>query len=88
MLSPSCDEPMIALRAVSTQTEGWEDFTLDLAEFAEHWGGYPLFNETRGMTIDHVASVLAGRSTRFREFRRQLDPVNRMMNPFLSQYFL
>jgi len=88
MLSPSFEEPMIALRAVSTQTEGWEDFALDFAEFAEHWGGYPLFNETRGMTIDHVASVLAERSTCFRKFRRQLDPTNRMMNPFLSQYFL
>jgi hypothetical protein len=40
------------------------------------------------MTIDHVASVLAERSTCFRKFRRQLDPANRMMNPFLSQYFL
>jgi FAD binding domain len=88
VLSPSFDEPMFALRAVSTQTRGWEDFTIDFAEFAEHWGGYAFFNQTRSLTVDHAASAFGKRLACFRNIRRQLDPDDRMMNPFLSQYFL
>jgi hypothetical protein len=88
VLSPSFDEPMFALRAVSTQTKGWEDFTIDFAEFAEHWGGYAFFNQTRSLTINHAASAFGRRLAWFRNIRRQLDPDDRMMNPFLSQYFL
>src|SRR5690606_16390646 len=32
LLSPSFDEPMFVLRAVSTQTKGWEDFAIDFGE--------------------------------------------------------
>ena len=46
MLSPSFDEPMIALRAISTQSRGWEDFVIDFGDFARHWGGIPSFNQT------------------------------------------
>jgi FAD binding domain-containing protein len=88
LLSPSFDEPMFALRAVSTQTRGWEDFTIDFAEFAEHWGGYAFFNQTRSLSVDHAASAFGKRLASFRNIRRQLDPDDRMMNPFLSQYFL
>lgn len=88
LLSPMFDEAMIALRAVSTQATGWEDFVIDLAEFAEHWGGIPLFNQSRGLSIDHAHLVFGERLTFFRRIRRRLDPDDRMMNPFLSQYFL
>lgn len=88
LLSPLFDEPMIALRAVSTQAAGWEDFAIDLAEFAEHWGGIPLFNQSRSLSIDHAHGVFGERLTFFRRIRRRLDPDDRMMNPFLSQYFL
>jgi len=88
ILSPSFDEPMFALRAVSTQTKGWEDFTIDFAEFAEHWGGYAFFNQSRSLTINHAGSAFGKRLAYFRNIRRQLDPDDRMMNPFLSQYFL
>jgi len=88
ILSPSFDEPMFALRAVSTQTRGWEDFTIDFAEFAEHWGGYAFFNQTRSLSVNHASSAFGKRLAYFRNIRRQLDPDDRMMNPFLSQYFL
>jgi len=88
LLSPSFDEPMFALRAVSTRSDRWEDFALDLADFAEHWGGVPFFNQTRGLSVDHAATAFGARSIAFRRIRRQIDPDNRMMNPFLSQYFL
>jgi len=88
LLSPMFDEPMIALRAISTQSAGWEDFAIDFAEFAQHWGGVPLFNQSRSLSQDHARQIFGERIEFFRKIRRRLDPENRMMNPFLSQYFL
>lgn len=88
LLSPSFDEPMIALRAISTQAKGWEDFAIDFGDFARHWGGTPLFNQTREIAADYPAQLFGSRLEFFRKIRRQFDPENRMMNPFLSQYFL
>jgi len=88
LLSPSFDEPMIALRAISTQSRGWSDFAIDFGDFARHWGGAPLFNQTCEVPADYPAHVYGSRFSFFRKIRRQFDPENRMMNPFLSQYFL
>jgi hypothetical protein len=88
MLSPCFDEPMFALRAVSTQSDGWEDFAIDFADFAQHWGGSPVFNQTRNLEPQYAGEVLGTRLNFFKKIRRQFDPDNRMMNPFLSQYFL
>jgi hypothetical protein len=88
LLSPSFDEPMFALRAVSTQTDGWEDFAIDFADFAAHWGGSPFFNQSRNAEQQYVTGIFGSRLEFFRRIRRQIDPDNRMMNPFLSQYFL
>jgi FAD/FMN-containing dehydrogenase len=87
LLSPSFDEPMFALRAVSTQTRGWENFALDFAEFAQQWGGMPFFNQTRGLEALFCSEAFGSRLNFFRRIRRQIDPDNRMMNPFLLQYF-
>lgn len=88
LLSPSFDEPMFALRAISANSRGWDDFAIDFADFARHWGGVPLFNQTREVPADYPAQVFGARLGSFRKIRRQFDPENRMMNPFLSQYFL
>jgi UDP-N-acetylenolpyruvoylglucosamine reductase len=88
LLSPTFDEPMFALRAVSTVSDAWEDFVIDFAEFAQHWGGSPFFNQTRSMEQGYARQVFGSRIDFFKKTRRQLDPANRMMNPFLSQYFL
>jgi FAD/FMN-containing dehydrogenase len=88
LLSPSFDEPMIALRAISTEAKGWEDFAIDFGDFARHWGGVPVFNQTRDIPADYPGQVYGSRFTFFKKIRKQFDPENRMMNPFLSQYFL
>lgn len=88
LLSPSFDEPMFALRVMSTQDRGWEDFVIDFAEFAQHWGGVPFFNQTRSVLPEHASEAFGSRLDFFRRIRRRIDPDNRMMNPFLSQYFL
>ncbi len=88
LLSPSFDEPMIALRAISTQAKGWEDFVIDFGDFARHWGGVPVFNQTRDIPADYPGQAFGSRFTFFKKIRKQFDPENRMMNPFLSQFFL
>ncbi len=87
LLSPSFDEPMIALQSLSTQQNGWEDFVIDLAEFAEQWGGAPIFNDSRALRAEHAAQVYSTRLEFFRKIRRQLDAENRFLNPFLAQCF-
>jgi FAD/FMN-containing dehydrogenase len=87
ILSPSYDEPMIALQTLSTELAGWEDFVIDLADFAEHWAGVPLFSQTRSLRADYAKQVYANRLGFFRKLRRQLDPENRLLSPFMAQYF-
>ena len=78
---------MIALQAASTQTSGWEDFVIDLADFAEQWGGVPLFSQSRSLRADYARQAYGARLDFFRKIRRQLDPEDRLLTPFMAQYF-
>ena len=86
LLSPSFDEPMIAMTSASTQPGGWDDFVIDLAEFAEKWGGTPLISQSRALRAEHVIQNYNKRLDFFRRMRRQLDPDNRLLSPFLAQF--
>jgi FAD/FMN-containing dehydrogenase len=85
-LSPSFDETMIALTTASTQSAGWDDFVIDLAEFAEKWGGLPIISQSRALRAENVIQTYANRLDFFRRTRRQLDPENRLLSPFLAQF--
>lgn len=87
VLSPSFDEPMIALQTTSTELRGWEDFVIDLADFAEHWAGVPVFSQTRSLRAEYAKQVYANRLAFFRKLRRQLDPEDRLLTPFMAQFF-
>jgi L-gulonolactone oxidase len=87
LLSPSFDEPLIALQTISTQRRGWDDFVLDLSDFAENWGGTPIFNQTLGTRAEYVSQTYGGRLEFFKKIRRGLDPNNRLLNPYLARYF-
>ncbi len=87
LLSPSFDEPLIALQTVSTQRKGWDNFVMDLSDFAENWGGTPIFNQTGATRDAYVAQTYSGRMEFFRKIRRQLDPDDRLLNPYLARYF-
>ena len=87
-LSPSFDEDAFSLTAVSTANKGWHDFTIDFGDFARERGGAPLMNLSPEANPDSTRSVFGNRMDYFRNLRRQTDPDNRLMNPFLSQYFL
>jgi FAD/FMN-containing dehydrogenase len=86
LLSPSFDETMIALTTASTQLKGWEDFVIDLAEFAEKWGGTPLISQSRALRAEYVIQTYSRRLDFFRQMRRKLDPDNRLLSPFLAQF--
>lgn len=86
LLSPSFDETMIALTTASTQSKGWEDFVIDLAEFAEKWGGTPILSQSRALRAAHVIQTYSNRLDMFRRLRRQLDPEDRLLSPFLAQF--
>ncbi len=87
LLSPSFDEPIIALQTSSTQSRGWDDFVIDLAQFAENWGGTPLFSQSRGFRAEYAGRTYSTRLDFFRKIRTQLDPENRLLNPYLAQNF-
>lgn len=87
LLSPSFDESLIALQTVSTVQRGWDDFVMELADFAENWGGMPLFNQTLSARPEYVTRAYADRLPFFKKLRSQLDPDNRMLNPFLARSF-
>jgi len=86
LLSPSYDESMIAITAASTQPKGWDDFVIDLSEFAEKWGGTPIISQSRALRAEHVIQTYSKRLDFFRRMRRQLDPDNRLLSPFLAQF--
>ena len=86
LLSPSFDGPMITLSALSTQTDGWDDFVLDFADFAAKHRGVPLFNQTRNVTSEYVTSRFDRRLAFFSRVRRELDPHDRMLNQYFAAY--
>lgn len=85
-LSPSFDETMIVLTTASTQLKGWDDFVIDLADFAEQWGGTPLISQSRAVRAECVIQTYTRRLDFFRQMRRRLDPENRLLSPFLAQF--
>ena len=87
LLSPSFDETLIALQTISTQSRGWEDFVIDLADFAENWGGIPLFSQSLALRDGYAAQIYTSRLEFFRKIRRQMDPENRLLNPYLARNF-
>jgi hypothetical protein len=85
-LSPSFDETMIVLTTASTQLRGWDNFVIDLADFAELWGGTPLISQSRAFRPESVIQTYTRRLDFFRQMRRRLDPENRLLSPFLAQF--
>ncbi|MEN7343606.1 MAG: FAD-binding oxidoreductase [Pseudomonadota bacterium] len=86
LLSPCFEQPMFALRVISNPHTMWEDFAMDFAEFAQRWGGVPLFNQSRCAEPVYANAAFGTRLDFFRKIRRQMDPDDRMLNPFLAQY--
>ncbi|HEY8520819.1 MAG TPA: FAD-binding protein [Gammaproteobacteria bacterium] len=87
LLSPSFNGPMFTISALSTQSDGWDDFVFDFAEFAAAHHGVPFFNQTRNVPPELVARCYDNRLAFFNKVRRELDPGDRLLNQFFSAYF-
>ncbi len=86
LLSPSFDSPMFTLSPLSTQTEGWDDFVLDFADFAAKHHGVPFFNQTRNAAPETVNQRFGTRLAFFNKVRRELDPYDRLVNSYFQSY--
>jgi hypothetical protein len=86
LLAPTFNEPMFSISSMTTEQAGWDDFIVDLAEFAHANNGVPFFNQTQGATSDHAMSCYGKRLEVFRNTRRKLDPNDRMLNQFFASY--
>jgi hypothetical protein len=87
LLSPSFDSAMFTISPLSTQTEGWDDFVFDFADFAASNRGIPFFNQTRNATPELVNQRYGSRLAFFNKVRRELDPHDRMLNQYFGAYF-
>ena len=88
VLSPTFEQAMFTISALSTQVEGWDEFVFELAEFAEARQGVPFFNQTRHASPEAAAKRYGKRLEFFRDVRRRLDPHDRMLNPFFAPYMV
>jgi hypothetical protein len=86
LLSPSFEGPVLALSSLSTQDGGWDDFVLELAEFAAAHKGIPLFNQTKNATPECATKCFGTRLTFFNKVRQQLDPHDRLLNQYFAAY--
>jgi hypothetical protein len=86
LLSPSFDGPMLTLSPLSTQSDGWDDFVFDFAEFAAEHGGVPFFNQTRNVAAAVATQRFDRRLAFFNKVRHELDPHDRMLNQFFATY--
>jgi hypothetical protein len=86
LLSPSFDQPVVTLMAMSNPLEGWNDFAFEFAEFAAARGGIPLFAQSLHATAEHVRRAYDKRWVAFCATRKQLDPEKRLMNAFFENF--
>jgi len=86
LLSPSFEGAVYILKLESTNAQGWDDFVLDLADFASGFSGIPIFNQTRSFTPEHAKDAFGMRLKAFSNARLKIDPEGRLLNQFFSEY--
>jgi FAD/FMN-containing dehydrogenase len=86
LLSPSFDGAMFTISPLATQTDGWDDYIFDFAEFAAQHKGVPFFNQTRHASPELVSQRFGNRLSFFNKVRRELDPTDRLLNQFFATY--
>ena len=78
--------PAFALNIRSTNKDGWDDFLLSFAEFAAHFRGLPVFNQTPSFQPAYARRVYGERLHRFRAMRQRLDPDDRLLNQYFAEH--
>lgn len=86
LLSPSFSGPVFALHLQTIKKDGWDDYLLEFADLAAHFGGIPAFNLTRGAKPGYALEVYGERLRRFMAMREKLDPKGRLLNQFFAEH--
>ena len=86
LLSPSFEQPIVTLTAMSVPVEGWDDFAFEFAEFALGRSAIPLFAQSLHATSDSVRRSYDKRWQAFCRTRSQLDPERRLVNSFFETF--
>ena len=84
LLSYSWDGPVMTLDPVSTANPGWQDFLTAYNQWCSDNGGFPLLNQTPGLTPAIVQKAFGSRLQTLSDVRKQYDPTNRMLSPYFS----
>jgi FAD/FMN-containing dehydrogenase len=82
LLSYSWHGPVLTIDPVSTWKPGWTDFLDAWNEFASEHGGWPLLNQTRGLTAAQTQRAFGERLSALEARRRGFDPDDRLLNAF------
>ena len=74
----------MTLDPVSTANPGWQDFLTAYNQWCSDNGGFPLLNQTPGLTQAIVQKAFGSRLQTLADVRKQYDPTNRMLNSYFS----
>ena len=72
---------------VSTANPGWREFLTAFNEWCSERGGVPLPNQTYGFSRQQAQKALGDRLETVAAKRAELDPENRLLNPFFRELF-
>jgi hypothetical protein len=87
LLSYSFNGNVMTIDPVSTANPGWKKFLRDFNEWCSNRGGVPLPNQTFGFTRAQAKKALGPRLEAIAAKRAELDPENRLLNPFYRELF-
>lgn len=84
LFSYSYDENVMTVDPVSTSNPGWRQFLTDYNKFCSSLGGFPMFNQTWGVTKEQAEKAFGERLEKFKSIRKQIDPNNRFLNHYFA----
>ncbi len=87
LFSYSFDGTILSLDPVSTGDRGWDDFLKAYNQFCSDLGGIPLFNQTKWITPPQAKKAFGQRLETFKEYRKQYDPQDRLLNEYFRSMF-
>jgi FAD/FMN-containing dehydrogenase len=87
LFSYTYDSRVLTIDPVSTGAPGWREFLAAYNDFCSDHGGKPLFNQSWGLTAEHARKAFGERIDRFEEYRKRLDPNERLLNSYFRELF-
>lgn len=84
LFSYSFDENVMTVDPVSTSNPGWREFLTEYNQFCSNLGGFPMFNQTWGVTKPQAEKAFGERLEEFKVIRKEIDPTNRFINNYFA----